>query len=90
MQLVKASQANTVSLPMAAKATGGPITSGAVNFYLIDRATGKWFRGSDGTWQVAESIAGAATHLADGHWDLDLPSAAWTAGRRRVSLPPAA
>jgi len=74
-----------VGLPVVAKATGGPITSGTVNFYLMARDgdnAGKWYRGSDQTWQSSESIAGAATHDADGQWRLSLPSAVWTDGVR--------
>lgn len=83
MQEVYSGQANLLSLPVAAKASAGPITSGTVNFYLVpDSGTnaGKWFRGSDTSWQAAEAIAGAATHKADGHWQLSVPSGAWTAG----------
>jgi len=73
-------QANIVELPIVAKASGNPITSGTVNFYLLDKDgpnAGKWYRGSDTSWQVAESIAGEATHRADGHWYLSLPEAVW-------------
>lgn len=81
MNTVLVGQANIVELPIVAKASGDPITSGTVNFYLVDKDgpnTGKWYRGSDQSWQVAESIAGAATHRKDGHWYLSLPSAVWT------------
>jgi len=73
-------QDNILELPLVAKATGNPITAGTVNFYLIDKDgtnADKWYRGSDTSWQVAESIAGVATHRADGHWYLTLPSAVW-------------
>lgn len=82
METVYTQQANVVRLPMCAKATGDPITTGTVNFYLIDDTgpnAGKWYRGSDQTWQASESIAGAASHDSDGHWKLSLPSAVWTA-----------
>jgi len=81
MQTALTGQANTLELPIVAKATGNPITSGTVNFYLVDKDgpnAGKWYRGSDQTWQAAESIAGAATHRADGHWYHLFPSAVWT------------
>jgi hypothetical protein len=80
MQTVLVGQANVVVLPVVAKATGGPITLGTVNFYLVDEDgtnAGKWYRGSDTSWQAAESVAGVATHKADGHWRLSLPSAVW-------------
>ena len=81
MQIALTGQANILELPIVAKALGNPITSGTVNFYLVDKDgpnAGKWYRGSDQTWQASESIAGAATHRADGHWYLSFPSAVWT------------
>lgn len=81
MQTALTGQANILELPIVAKASGNPITSGTVNFYLVDKDgpnAGKWYRGSDQTWQNSESIAGAATHRVDGHWYLSLPSAVWT------------
>ena len=74
-------KANILDLPIVAKASGNPIISGTVNFYLVDKDgpnAGKWYRGSDQTWQAAEAIAGAATHRVDGHWYLSFPSAVWT------------
>ena len=81
MQIVYTEQANVVALPLVAKASGDPITAGTVNFYL--QATngddaGKWYRGSDQSWQASESIAGASSHVADGHWELSLASTVWT------------
>ena len=82
-QLVYPGQANIVTLPLVARATVTPITAGTVNFYVVaqdgDNA-GKWYRGSDTSWQAAEAIAGAGTHVADGHWKLSLPSAVWEIG----------
>jgi len=81
MQVALIGQANVVTLPMVAKASGNPITTGTVNFYLLAKNgtnANKWYRGSDASWQVAEAVAGAATHRADGHWYLSLPSAVWT------------
>ncbi|MCK4783258.1 MAG: hypothetical protein KAV87_05870 [Desulfobacteraceae bacterium] len=80
MQTALTGQANILELPIVAKASGNPITDGTVNFYLREKDgpnTGKWYRGADQTWQAAEAIAGAATHSADGHWYLSLPSAVW-------------
>lgn len=80
-----AGQANTVGLAVAARATAAPITSGTVNFYLRAKDgenAEKWYKGGDESWDAAAQIAGAATHVADGHWDLSLPSAVWTAGVR--------
>jgi hypothetical protein len=85
MQTALTGQANILDLPIVAKGSGNPITSGTVNFYLVDKDgpnAGKWYRGADQTWQVAESIAGAATHRARGHWYLSFPSAVWTRGVR--------
>ena len=80
MQIVFTGQANELSLPVVAKASGNPIIAGTVNFYLVDKDgtnAGEWYRGADTSWQAAESIAGAATHRADGQWYLSLPSAVW-------------
>lgn len=81
MQIVYTGQSNIIALPIVAKASGNPITSGTVNFYLralTGDDAGKWYRGSDQSWQASESIAGAATHSADGHWELSLASGIWT------------
>jgi hypothetical protein len=85
MQTALAGQVNVLELPIVAKASGNPITSGTVTFYLVDKDgpnTGKWYRGSDQSWQSSESIAGAATHRVDGHWYLSLPAAVWTGNVR--------
>ena len=83
MQEVYSGQANKVTLPLAARASANPITAGTVNFYLVSDSganAGKWFQGSNSSWQAAEAIAGAATHKADGHWQLSIASTAWTPG----------
>jgi len=83
MQIVRPGQANVVKLTSISRATGAPIDSGTVNFYLqADNGTnaGKWWRGADSSWQAAEAIAGAATHQADGHWNLSIASGAWADG----------
>ncbi|HUS74350.1 MAG TPA: hypothetical protein VMY06_14925 [Sedimentisphaerales bacterium] len=81
MQIVYTDQANVIKLPLVAKASGNPIVAGTVNFYLQatngDNA-GKWYRGSDQTWQAAESIAGDSALTGDGHWGLSLATAVWT------------
>ena len=80
MQKVLAGQANICELPIVAKASGSPIISGTINFYLVARDgtnADKWYKGSDGIWYASEQIAGVATHRADGHWYLSLPSAVW-------------
>ena len=85
MQEVLTGQPNILELPLVAKASGDPITSGTVNFYLVDKDgpnAGEWYRGSDQTWQESEAIAGAATHRVDGHWYLSFPNAVWTRGVR--------
>jgi len=84
MQEVYFNQANEVALPVVTR-DGNPITSGTVNFYLKDKDgpnAGKWYRGSDTSWQVSVEIAGAASHDEDGHWKLSLPSAVWSYGTR--------
>ena len=74
-------QTNILELPLVAKASGNAIVGGTVNFYLVDKDgpnAGKYYRGSDQSWQVAESIAGVASHRNDGHWYHPFPSAVWT------------
>jgi len=80
METALVGRANVFSLPLVAKATGGPIVGGTVNFYLAavnGSHADKWYRGSDTSWQIAKSIAGVATHRADGRWYLSLPSEVW-------------
>lgn len=77
MQVVYPRQSNVLTLPIVAKASGNPITTGTVNFYLKDLDAGKWFRGSDSSWQSSEAIAGVASHTSDGHWSLSISSDAW-------------
>lgn len=74
--------ANTFGATMV-KTDGSAITAGTVNFYLVALSganAGKWFRGSDQTWQVAEAIAAAGTHEGKGHWAGSIVAAAWTDG----------
>jgi hypothetical protein len=81
MQSFTVGQANTLYVDMVAKATGSPIIVGTVNVYLMAKSgsnAGKWFRGSDNSWQSSESIAGAASHVSDGHWSVSIASEAWT------------
>ena len=82
MQEVLPNQVNEVSLPLVAKASGDPITAGTIYFYLVNLNTGKWFRGSDNSWQVAQALAGVGTHRADGHWYVVLTAAAWIVNTR--------
>lgn len=82
MQLAYTEQSNEVSLPVLARASGDPITSGTVNFYLKDLETGNWFRGSDSSWQSAESLCGQAVHESDGHWILSVVEDAWLDGHK--------
>lgn len=83
MQTFNAGQANTVKMDVVAKASGDPITSGTVNFYLKavtgDNA-GKYFRASDSSWQSSESSAGAATYDGGSAWSLSIAAAAWESG----------
>jgi uncharacterized phiE125 gp8 family phage protein len=81
MIIVYSGQTNVLRLTLAAKATGNPITAGTVNFYLKAQTgddAAKWYKGATATWEASESIAGAATHSSDGHWELSLASAVWT------------
>lgn len=83
MQIIRLGQANILYHDLIAKASGNPITTGTVNFYLIAKNgdnAGKWFRASDSSWQVAESSAGVGTHKVDGHWYVSIVSAAWIVG----------
>jgi hypothetical protein len=87
MQFFVAAQANTVTADLVDRATGDPITSGTVSFYLMALTgsnAGKWFRTSDDSWQVAEAIAGTGAHTADGHWTCSIDLAAWTASVRYI------
>lgn len=80
MKIVLVGQANILELPLVAKATGDPIISGIVNFYLVAKDganAGKYYRGSDQTWQSSKALAGVATHRDEGHWYLSFPSAVW-------------
>jgi uncharacterized phiE125 gp8 family phage protein len=79
MLIVYSGQANELNLKVVDK-QGSAITTGTVNFYLKQTTgdnAGKWYRGSDGTWQAGESIAGAGSHVSDGDWKLSLASAVW-------------
>ncbi len=81
MKIALIGQANILTLPLVAKATGDPITSGTVNFYLVAKDgtnAGKYYRGLDQTWQSSKALAGTATHRDEGHWYLSFPSAVWT------------
>lgn len=74
--------ANTLAATMVAKSDGAPITSGTVNFYvkaLSGTNAGKWFQGSDSSWQAAEALAAAGTHSARGHWTAVIAATAWIA-----------
>ena len=80
MLTVVAGQANTVTHDLVAKATGDAITSGVVTFYLWATSganAGKWWRGSDGTWQADRSSAGAGVYVADAEWSCEIAAAAW-------------
>jgi hypothetical protein len=88
MQTFTAGAANRIRYTVINRTTQAPITAGTVNGYLQamtgDNA-GKWFRGSDQTWQSAAAIASVLTHDDDGHWYADILDEAWTAGVRYSS-----
>ena len=70
--------------PVVAKASGSPITTGTVNYYLKAKSgtnVGKWWRDSDQTWQATET-ANAMTHEVDGSWEIDLSAAPFSHGVR--------
>jgi len=76
-------QANIRTAALIAVENGAPITTGTVNLYVrasTGTNAGKWFQGSDDTWQASEAIAGAMTHVADGHWEASIAAAAWIDG----------
>ncbi len=80
MKIALVGQANILELPCVAKASGDPIITGTVNFYLVAKDganAGKYYRGSDQTWQGSKALAGTATHRDEGHWYLSFPSAVW-------------
>lgn len=90
MLTVQPGQANELDFTLVKRADGAPITSGTVNFYLQANTgtnAAKWYRGSDATWQASEAIAGAASHLSDGHWELSLPAAVWVQGVNYYAYP---
>lgn len=81
MQIVYSGQTNKLVMKAVKKADGDPIESGTVNFYVKASTgddAGKWYRGSDGTWQGAEALAGAGAPSKDGDWELELASSVWT------------
>jgi len=85
MQSFIPGQANIITVDLINRSTGEPITAGTVIFYLKSLAgsqTGKWFRGSDNTWQAAEAGVGAASHESRGHWTCEIPASAWIANTR--------
>jgi hypothetical protein len=80
-----AGQANRVRYDLTNRSTGAPITAGTVNAYLQAMSgsnSGKWFRGSDSSWQATAAIAAVAAHDDDGHWYATIATAAWTDGVR--------
>lgn len=78
----EAGATNARAFTLVAKASGSPITSGTVNWYLkcvTGANAGKWWRDSDQTWQLAET-ANAMTHQVDGHWTRALAATPWLDG----------
>lgn len=66
-----------------ARADGSPVTAGTVNYYLQARTgdnAGRWWRGSDSTWQAEEVIAGQMTHQGQGQWSVEIAAGAWIFG----------
>lgn len=78
-------QANVVPVTILNKSADGVTDAGGVTASLYLQArdgsnAGKWYRGSDQTWQVAESIASVLAHKGRGRWWASLPEAVWEAG----------
>ena len=64
------------------RATGDPVDSGTVNYYLkalSGAQVGKWWDNTSTTWEVS-ATGNAMTHQGDGHWSIDLESAALVNG----------
>ena len=88
MRTFKVGQANTITYDLTDRTSGDPLTAGTVNAYLVaDEGVnaGKWFRGSDKTWQAAPAIAAECTHKDDGHWQAVIPTEAWISGVKYMS-----
>jgi hypothetical protein len=85
MQIFTAGQTNRIRYDLSNRTTVFPIVAGTVNAYLQAMSgdnEGKWFRGSDSTWQATPSIAAVAAHDDDGHWWAKPSASAWLAGVR--------
>jgi len=84
MQFFIPEQANTLTSSLVNKNNGNAITTGTVNFYLIDvngsTNAGKWYNGTTGTWSDTEVSAGLGTHKGGGSWFLELAATVWTSG----------
>jgi hypothetical protein len=81
-QTIETGDTSERGFTLVAKASGSPITSGTVNYYLKAKSganAGKWWRDSDQTWQAVE-IANAMTHDADGHWSRTLAASPFSDG----------
>ncbi len=77
-------QTNSRFLDLVKRADGDPITSGTVNYYLQavtgDNA-GKWFKHSDQTWNVSETVCMAMAHVSRSHWKAaDVHADGWIDG----------
>lgn len=72
-------------------AAGASLTSAAAataSFYIrCDSGVnaGKWYRGSDTSWQAARSIAGAGTYVSGSQWTISLPAATLAVGTYTVT-----
>ena len=69
--------------PLVAKASGGPISAGTVNYHLkalTGANAGKWWRKSDNTWQAVETANAMTYEDADGNWSLALTDSPFTDG----------
>lgn len=85
MQTYTANAANVIGADLVDYQTALPIESGTITHYLralTGDEAGKYWRASDATWQAVKSSAGAGSHDGEGHWEVTVVAAAWTAGVR--------
>ena len=76
-------QANIICRTLVARADGSPITAGTVNLYIKVMTgihAGTWYRDSDDSWQVGETVAAAMAHQGDGQWFVSIDAACWING----------
>lgn len=77
-------QPNVRTMDLVKRADGSPITAGTVNYYVqatTGANAGKWFRESDDSWQAAETVCAAMTHVGSAaQWEITVSAACWIDG----------